>query len=134
MLEIHLSGGCEIFTSHFNILCYELPYFDFNVSGDDNLCNTPHLPPCSPPKQGKKENGPPRSHVPKGRRLVFDNQLTIKSPSKREQARGRQNKIHSSVQKGQDITTNSEQRCPLEKESACVRLFKQEGSFLHGSC
>nr|XP_014689402.1 cell division control protein 6 homolog isoform X2 [Equus asinus] len=96
--------------------------------GDDNLCNTPHLPPCSPPKQGKKENGPPRSHVPKGRRLVFDNQLTIKSPSKREQARGRQNKIHSSVQKGQDITTNSEQRCPLEKESACVRLFKQEGT------
>uniref|UniRef100_A0A9L0RIF9 Cell division control protein n=1 Tax=Equus caballus TaxID=9796 RepID=A0A9L0RIF9_HORSE len=80
--------------------------------GDDNLCNTPHLPPCSPPKQGKKENGPPRSHVPKGRRLVFDNQLTIKSPSKREQARGRQNKIHSSVQ----------------KESACVRLFKQEGT------
>nr|XP_008517143.1 PREDICTED: cell division control protein 6 homolog isoform X2 [Equus przewalskii] len=96
--------------------------------GDDNLCNTPHLPPCSPPKQGKKENGPPPSHVPKGRRLVFDNQLTIKSPSKREQARGRQNKIHSSVQKGQDITTNSEQRCPLEKESACVRLFKQEGT------
>ncbi|XP_027481333.1 cell division control protein 6 homolog isoform X2 [Zalophus californianus] len=96
--------------------------------GDDNLCNTPHLPPCSPPKQGKKENGPPCSRSRKGRRLVFDNQLTIKSPSQREQARAPQNKIHSSVRKGQEITTNSEQRCPLEKESACVRLFKQEGT------
>ncbi|KAF0874187.1 CDC6 protein, partial [Crocuta crocuta] len=96
--------------------------------GDDNLCNTPHLPPCSPPKQGKKENGPPRSHTPKGRRLVFDNQLTIKSPSKKEQARVHQNKIHSPLRKGQEITTNSEQRCPLEKESACMRLFKQEGT------
>ncbi|XP_019661199.1 cell division control protein 6 homolog isoform X2 [Ailuropoda melanoleuca] len=96
--------------------------------GDDNLCNTPHLPPCSPPKQGKKENGPPCSRSPKGRRLVFDNQLTVKSPSKREQARAHQNKILSSVRKDQEITTNSEQRCPLEKESACVRLFKQEGT------
>ncbi|XP_077020590.1 cell division control protein 6 homolog [Tamandua tetradactyla] len=96
--------------------------------GDDNLCNTPHLPPCSPPKQGKKENGLSRSHTPKGRRLLFDNQLTVKSPSKREQARVHQSKMLSSVQKGQEITTNSEQRCPLEKESACVRLFKQEGT------
>nr|XP_017507772.2 cell division control protein 6 homolog [Manis javanica]XP_017507773.2 cell division control protein 6 homolog [Manis javanica]XP_036878590.1 cell division control protein 6 homolog [Manis javanica]XP_036878591.1 cell division control protein 6 homolog [Manis javanica] len=96
--------------------------------GDDNLCNTPYLPPCSPPKQGKKENGPPHSHIPKGRRLVFDNQLTVKSPGKREQARVHQNKIRSSVRKGQEITTNSEQRCLLEKESACVRLFKQEGT------
>uniref|UniRef100_A0A096P5G5 Cell division control protein n=1 Tax=Papio anubis TaxID=9555 RepID=A0A096P5G5_PAPAN len=94
--------------------------------GDDNLCNTPHLPPCSPPKQGKKENGPPHSRTLKGRRLVFDNQLTIKSPSKREQAKVDQNKILSSVRKSQEITTNSEQR--LEKESACVRLFKQEGT------
>ncbi|XP_011785344.1 PREDICTED: cell division control protein 6 homolog, partial [Colobus angolensis palliatus] len=97
-------------------------------SGDDNLCNTPHLPPCSPPKQGKKENGPPHSRTLKGRRLVFDNQLTIKSPSKREQAKVDQNKILSSVRKSQEITTNSEQRCLLEKESACVRLFKQEGT------
>lgn len=96
--------------------------------GDDNLCNTPHLPPCSPPKQGKKENGPPHSRTLKGRRLVFDNQLTIKSPSKREQAKVDQNKILSSVRKSQEITTNSEQRCILEKESACVRLFKQEGT------
>ncbi|XP_062967989.1 cell division control protein 6 homolog [Cynocephalus volans] len=96
--------------------------------GDDNLCNTPHLPPCSPPKQGKKENGPPRSHTPKGRRLVFDNQLTIKSPSKREQARVHQKKVLSSVQKGQETTASSEQRCPLEKESTYIRLFKQEGT------
>ncbi|XP_059236974.1 cell division control protein 6 homolog isoform X2 [Mustela nigripes] len=96
--------------------------------GDDNLCNTPHLPPCSPPKQGKKENGPPCSRSPKGRRLVFDNQLTMKSPSKKEQTRAHQNKIRSSGRKDQKITTNSEQRCPLEKESACVRLFKQEGT------
>ncbi|XP_032946188.1 cell division control protein 6 homolog isoform X2 [Rhinolophus ferrumequinum] len=96
--------------------------------GDDNLCNTPHLLPCSPPKQGKKENGPPSSHLPKGRRLVFDNQLTVKSPNKREQTRVHQDKICSSVQKGQEIATNSEQRCPLEKESARVRLFKQEGT------
>ncbi|XP_032019430.1 cell division control protein 6 homolog isoform X1 [Hylobates moloch] len=96
--------------------------------GDDNLCNTPHLPPCSPPKQGKKENGPPHSQTLKGRRLVFDNQLIIKSPSKRELAKVHQNKILSSVRKSQEITTNTEQRCPLEKESACVRLFKQEGT------
>ncbi|EHH24915.1 CDC6-related protein [Macaca mulatta] len=98
------------------------------MEGDDNLCNTPHLPPCSPPKQGKKENGPPHSRTLKGRRLVFDNQLTIKSPSKREQAKVDHNKILSSVRKSQEITTNSEQRCILEKESACVRLFKQEGT------
>ncbi|XP_037349907.1 cell division control protein 6 homolog [Talpa occidentalis] len=96
--------------------------------GDDNLCNTPHLPSCSPPKQGKKENGPPRSHTSKGRRLIFDNQLATKSPSKREQTRVRQNKIHTSAQKGQEITTNTEQRCPPEKESTYVRLFKQEGT------
>ncbi|XP_016020196.1 cell division control protein 6 homolog isoform X2 [Rousettus aegyptiacus] len=96
--------------------------------GDDNLCNTPHLPPCSPPKQGKKENGPPRSRIPKGRRLVFDNQLTVKSPSKSEQTRVHQNKICSSVQKGQEVTAKSKQRCPLEKESARVRLFKHEGT------
>lgn len=96
--------------------------------GDDNLCNTPRLSPCSPPKQGKKENGPPRSQTSKGRRLVFDSQLTTKSPSKREHTRVHQNKIHPSVPKGQDITTNSEQRCPPEKESACLRLFKQEGT------
>ncbi|XP_006924741.1 cell division control protein 6 homolog isoform X1 [Pteropus alecto] len=96
--------------------------------GDDNLCNTPHLPPCSPPKQSKKENGPPRSHIPKGRRLVFDNQLTVKSPSKREQTRVHQNKICSSVQKGQEVTAKSKQRCPPEKESARLRLFKQEGT------
>ncbi|XP_032471994.1 cell division control protein 6 homolog isoform X2 [Phocoena sinus] len=96
--------------------------------GDDNLCNTPRLPPCSPPKQSKKENGPPRSRTSKGRRLVFDNQLTTESPSKREQARLHQNKICSSVPKGQDIATHSEQRCPLEKESACLRLLKQEGT------
>ncbi|XP_069399509.1 cell division control protein 6 homolog [Ovis canadensis] len=96
--------------------------------GDDNLCNTPRLSPCSPPKQGKKENGPPRSQTSKGRRLVFDNQLTTKSPGKRERTRVHQNKIHSSVPKGQDITTDSEQRCPPEKESACLRLFKQEGT------
>ncbi|XP_007940260.1 cell division control protein 6 homolog [Orycteropus afer afer] len=95
--------------------------------GDDNLCNTPHLPSCSPPKQGKKENGPPSSRLHKGRKLVFDNQLTMTS-SKREQDSIHQNKILLSVQKGQEITTNSGQRCPLEKESACIRLFKQEGT------
>ncbi|XP_036194958.1 cell division control protein 6 homolog isoform X1 [Myotis myotis] len=96
--------------------------------GDDNQCNTPCLSPCSPPKLGKKENGPPHSHTPRGRKLVFDNQLTVKSPGKRRPARVHQNKICSSVQKGPEATTNSEQRCPLEKESACVRLFKQEGT------
>uniref|UniRef100_A0A2K6AUL6 Cell division control protein n=1 Tax=Macaca nemestrina TaxID=9545 RepID=A0A2K6AUL6_MACNE len=107
----------------------EIPSSPFKIFHcDDNLCNTPHLPPCSPPKQGKKENGPPHSRTLKGRRLVFDNQLTIKSPSKREQAKVDHNKILSSVRKSQEITTNSEQRCILEKESACVRLFKQEGT------
>lgn len=96
--------------------------------GDDNQCNTPCLSPCSPPKLGKKENGPPHSHTPRGRKLVFDNQLTVKSPGKRRQARVHPNKICASVQKGPEVTTNSEQRCPLEKKSACVRLFKQEGT------
>ncbi|KAM8819035.1 cell division control protein 6 homolog isoform 1-T2 [Rhynchonycteris naso] len=111
-------------------LCVKrLPLSPRKRLGDDNQCNTPHLPCCSPPKLGKKENGPPHSRARKGRRLVFDNQLTMKSPNKKEQARVRQNKIHSSVQKSQKTTTNSEQKCPPEKESACVRLFKQEGSY-----
>ncbi|XP_055983885.1 cell division control protein 6 homolog [Sorex fumeus] len=87
--------------------------------GDDNLCNTPHLPLCSPPKQGKKENGPPRSRTPKGRRLVFDNQQTVKSPSKTDQTRLSPDKTCSSVQKDQEIT---------KTESACLRLFRQAGT------
>ncbi|KAM5273947.1 cell division control protein 6 homolog isoform 2-T2 [Ctenodactylus gundi] len=96
--------------------------------GDDNLCNTPHLSPCSPPKQGKKENGPPRSRTPKGRRLVFDNPLPVKSPSKGKQTRVHQSKIPSSIQKDHEITTNPEEKCPSEKERALLRLFKQEGT------
>lgn len=70
-------------------------------SGDDNLCNTPRLSPCSPPKQGKKENGPP-SQTSKGRRLVFDNQLTTKSPGQRErtQSSPKQNTFPSSERSG----------------------------------
>ncbi|KAM6164734.1 cell division control protein 6 homolog [Rhynchocyon petersi] len=97
--------------------------------GDDNLCNTPHIPCCSPPKQGKKENGPPSSYVPKGRKLVFDNQLKVKSPNKREQGGLiEQNKIPSSVRKNQESTANSDLRRPVEKEPACMRLFKQQGT------
>lgn len=105
-----------------------------DIIGDDNQCNTPHLPPCSPPKLGRKENGPPRSHTPKGRKLVFDNQLTVQSSGKRERAQVHQNKKRPSVRKGQDLTTNPEQSRPVEKEPACVGLFKQEGLFLHNSC
>lgn len=96
--------------------------------GDDNLCNTPHIPVCSPPKQGKKENGLPPPHTPRGRRLIFDNQLTVKSPSKKEQGRVCKNKIQTPIQKHQEITTNSEQKLSLEKDSACLGLFKQEGT------
>ncbi|XP_075417899.1 cell division control protein 6 homolog isoform X1 [Tenrec ecaudatus] len=97
--------------------------------GDDNLCNTPRLPSCSPPKQGKKENGPPSSRMPKGgRRLVFDNQLATKSPGKREQVRAHQNKALPPVQKSPEAATQPEQRRPLEKEAAGIRLFKQEGT------
>ncbi|XP_041499809.1 cell division control protein 6 homolog isoform X1 [Microtus oregoni] len=96
--------------------------------GDDNLCNTPHLSPCSPPKLGKKENGPPRSHTRKGCRLVFDDELTVKSSSQKEQDQVHQNQILSSAQKGQESESNSEQKCPPEKESGRVRLFKQEGT------
>ncbi|XP_078229777.1 cell division control protein 6 homolog isoform X2 [Callithrix jacchus] len=122
--KLELTNAQIVPCSHVKVL----PLSPRKRLGDDNLCNTPHLPACSPPKQGKKENGPPRSHTRKGRRLVFDNQLTIKSPSKREQAKVHQNRILPSVRKGQEITTNPEQRCPLEKESARVRLFKQEGT------
>ncbi|XP_021095542.1 cell division control protein 6 homolog isoform X2 [Heterocephalus glaber] len=96
--------------------------------GEDNLCNTPHLAPCSPPKQGRKENGPPRSRTPKGRRLVFDDQLPVKSPSKSEQARVHQNRVLSSVRKSQESPGSCEQKCPPEKEPTCLRLFKQEGT------
>ncbi|XP_059127697.1 cell division control protein 6 homolog [Peromyscus eremicus] len=94
--------------------------------GDDNLCNAPHLSSCSPPKLGKKENGPPHSRTRKGCRLVFDEELTVKSSNQKEQDRVHQNQILPSAQKGQE--TNSEQKCPPEKESARVRLFKQEGT------
>ncbi|XP_045426755.1 cell division control protein 6 homolog isoform X2 [Pipistrellus kuhlii] len=96
--------------------------------GDDNQCNTPRLSSCSPPKLSKKENGPPHSHAPRGRKLVFDNQLAVKSPGKRRQAGVHQNKTCSSVRKGQEITAHPEQRRPPEKEPVCARLFKQEGT------
>ncbi|XP_036054218.1 cell division control protein 6 homolog isoform X2 [Onychomys torridus] len=96
--------------------------------GDDNLCNTPHLSSCSPPKLGKKENGPPHSHTRKGCRLVFDDELTVKSSNQKEQDQVHQHQILPSAQKGQESETNSEQKCPPEKESARVRLFKQEGT------
>ncbi|XP_004633781.1 cell division control protein 6 homolog [Octodon degus] len=92
--------------------------------GEDNLCNTPHLAPCSPPKQGRKENGPPRSRTPKGRRLIFDDQLTVKSPSKNQQT----NKTASSPGKGAASPARCEQKCPQEKEPLRLRLFKQEGT------
>lgn len=103
-------------------------------SGDDNLCNAPHLSSCSPPKLGKKENGPPHSHTRKGCRLVFDDEPMVKSSNQKEQDRVHQNQILPSAQKGQESETNSEQKCPPGKESARVRLFKQEGGLLHGSC
>ncbi|XP_031209560.1 cell division control protein 6 homolog [Mastomys coucha] len=96
--------------------------------GDDNLCNTPRLSPCSPPKLGKKENGPPRSHTRKGCRLVFDDEPTVKASTQKEQDRVHQHQILSSNQRGPESETNLEQRCPPEKESVCVRLFKQEGT------
>ncbi|KAM6175591.1 cell division control protein 6 homolog isoform 2-T2 [Erethizon dorsatum] len=96
--------------------------------GEDNLCNTPHLAPCSPPKQGRKENGPPRSRTPKGRRLVFDDQLTVKSPSRSQQARVHQRKTVPPIGKGEESPAGCEQKCPLEKEPARLRLFKQEGT------
>ncbi|XP_037056878.1 cell division control protein 6 homolog isoform X2 [Peromyscus leucopus] len=96
--------------------------------GDDNLCNAPHLSSCSPPKLGKKENGPPHSHTRKGCRLVFDDEPMVKSSNQKEQDRVHQKQILPSAQKGQESETNSEQKCPPEKESARVRLFKQEGT------
>ncbi|XP_042138691.1 cell division control protein 6 homolog isoform X2 [Peromyscus maniculatus bairdii] len=96
--------------------------------GDDNLCNAPHLSSCSPPKLGKKENGPPHSHTRKGCRLVFDDEPMVKSSNQKEQDRVHQNQILPSAQKGQESETNSEQKCPPGKESARMRLFKQEGT------
>ncbi|XP_005394411.2 PREDICTED: cell division control protein 6 homolog isoform X2 [Chinchilla lanigera] len=96
--------------------------------GEDNLCNTPHLAPCSPPKQGRKENGPPRSRTPKGRRLVFDDQLTVKSPSRSQEARAQQHKTGSSVGKDGASPAGCEQKRLPEKEPARLRLFKQEGT------
>lgn len=98
------------------------------VSGDDNLCNTPRLSPCSPPKLGRKENGPPRSHTRKGCRLVFDDELTVKASTQKEQDRVHKHQILSSTQRSQESETNPEQQCPPEKESASIRLFKQEGA------
>lgn len=102
------------------------------VSGDDNLCNTPRLSPCSPPKLGKKENGPPRSHTRKGCRLVFDDEPTVKASTPKEQDRVPQHHTLSSAQRGPESETNPEQKCPPEKESACIRLFKQEGESFCG--
>ncbi|GAB1296791.1 Cell division control protein [Apodemus speciosus] len=96
--------------------------------GDDNLCNTPRLSPCSPPKLGKKENGPPRSHTRKGCRLVFDDEPTVKASTPKEQDRVPQHHTLSSTQRGPESETNPEQKCPPEKESVCIRLFKQEGT------
>ncbi|XP_074080077.1 cell division control protein 6 homolog isoform X2 [Macrotis lagotis] len=96
--------------------------------GDDNLCNTPHMPTSSPSKQSKKENGPVLPLASKNRGLIFDNQLKISSPSKRDPAVVHQEKELSPVQKGQGKSRNSEHSCPLEKEPVCVGLFKQEGT------
>ncbi|XP_031822084.1 cell division control protein 6 homolog isoform X1 [Sarcophilus harrisii] len=92
--------------------------------GDDNLCNTPHLLTCSPSKRSKKENGPVLPLAPKKRGLVFDNQLKSSSPSKSDPVV----KELSPVQKGQGTSRNSKHSCPVEKESVCVGLFKQEGT------
>ncbi|XP_036612943.1 cell division control protein 6 homolog [Trichosurus vulpecula] len=96
--------------------------------GDDNLCNTPHMLTCSPSKRSKKENGPVLPLASKKRGLVFDSHLKISSPSKRDLAVVHQDKELSPVQNGQERSRNSEHSCPLEKESVCVGLFKQEGT------
>ncbi|XP_044529907.1 cell division control protein 6 homolog [Gracilinanus agilis] len=95
--------------------------------GDDNLCNTPYKLTCSPSKQSKKENGPVLPLTSKKHGLVFDSHLKINS-SKRDLAVVHQDKELSTVQKGQERSRNSEPSCPLEKESVCIRLFKQEGT------
>ncbi|XP_072502448.1 cell division control protein 6 homolog isoform X2 [Notamacropus eugenii] len=96
--------------------------------GDDNLCNTPHMLTCSPSKRSKKENGPVLPFASKKRGLVFDNHLKISSPSKRDLAVVHQDKELSPVQNGQGRSRNSEHSYPLEKESVCIGLFKQEGT------
>lgn len=124
MVHRSVLGGDSIAVSERVLLC---------VSGDDNLCNTPHLSPCSPPKLGRKENGPPRSHTRKGCRLIFDDELAVKASAPKEQDRVPQHQILSSAQRGQESETNPEQKCPPEKESTCMRLFKQEGESLCGN-
>ncbi|XP_055476217.1 cell division control protein 6 homolog [Psammomys obesus] len=96
--------------------------------GDDNLCNTPRLSPCSPPKLGRKENGPPRSRTRKGCRLVFGDEPAVRSSSQKEQDRVHQSQVPSPAQKGQESEADSEQTYPAEKDSACIRLFKQDGT------
>ncbi|XP_029339418.1 cell division control protein 6 homolog [Mus caroli] len=130
------SGDCEVKLKNVQPVpttpCADvklLPLSPRKRLGDDNLCNTPRLSPCSPPKLGKKENGPPRSHTSKGCRLVFDDEPTVKASPKKEQDRVRQHQIRSSsAQRSPERETDPEQKCPPEKESVCIRLFKQEGT------
>ncbi|XP_038610368.1 cell division control protein 6 homolog [Tachyglossus aculeatus] len=95
--------------------------------GDDNLCNIPQSLPCSPPKQSKKENGPPLPVTPKGRRLVFEDQPASRSPGRRDRAAA-PSPGQVRARKGQETPRNSERGHPSEREVVCVRLFKQEGS------
>ncbi|XP_028558504.2 cell division control protein 6 homolog [Podarcis muralis] len=89
--------------------------------GDDNLCNVTQLLPCSPSKQGKKENSfPPTS--PKGRALLFSERSTPKSPTKGG------NLVPSPFRGGQETPNASPQHRHPRKELVCTRLFKQEGT------
>uniref|UniRef100_A0A803J8X8 Cell division control protein n=1 Tax=Xenopus tropicalis TaxID=8364 RepID=A0A803J8X8_XENTR len=100
----------------------ELPLSPRKRLGDDNLCNVPQTLSCSPPKQSRKENGPPST--PKGRRLLFDeNQsaTTPVSPLKRVQ----DPYLLSPLRRGQETPSSSRNN---ERKSVGARLFKQEGS------
>uniref|UniRef100_K7ED41 Cell division control protein n=2 Tax=Ornithorhynchus anatinus TaxID=9258 RepID=K7ED41_ORNAN len=96
-------------------------------SGDDNLCNIPQSLPCSPPKQSKKENGPPLPFTPKGRRLVFEDQLASRSPGQRDRAAA-PSPGQVRARQGQETPRNSERGHPSEREDVRVGLFKQEGT------
>ncbi|XP_025897203.1 cell division control protein 6 homolog [Nothoprocta perdicaria] len=76
--------------------------------GDDNLCNVPCVPTCSPSKCSRKEN--------RGRRLLFGEQPVPVSPEKLGEP------ALSPRRQGQETPRSSEQA----RERA--RLFRQEGS------
>ncbi|XP_030077693.1 cell division control protein 6 homolog [Microcaecilia unicolor] len=94
---------------------------------DDNMCNIPQSLHCSPPKHKKENNMPFCPGSPRGRRLIFDENLVdqeLTTPIRKEL----EEKVPFVLRKEQETPSSCEWPFRKGGKSVCTKLFKPEGA------